>query len=220
VDEYLSEREQVDRISQWVKQNGPWIVAGIVAGALALAGWNWWQAYKLRQAEEASGIYSVLAEAAMGGRIDEARAGLDRLSSEYRASPYLAQGRLALAAALVRSGDFEAAITQLDTAMSDARDPQLKLLARLRLARLLAAEGDEQRALRLVDDVDAGAFTAALLEVKGDVLAARGDVEGAREAYRQALDGSGRYGGVIDEEFVRLKLEALQSGAPTEGDAS
>lgn len=213
MDDYLSEREQVDRIRQWWKENGAWIIVGIGGGVLALAGWNWWQNHTITRAEQASTIYAVVAEAAMEERVEEARLGVDQLAAGHGSSPYLQQGRLALAAAAVRAGDRDLAIDQLEQVFSDARDPQLKLIARLRLARLLVAEGNDERALGLVRGVDAGAFAAALAEVEGDILAARGDTAGAREAYEQALAGAGPVGGIIDEEFVRLKLEALENAA-------
>jgi predicted negative regulator of RcsB-dependent stress response len=220
VDDYLSEREQVDRIRQWWKENGPWIIVGVGGGILALLSWNWWQGYKLERAEQASAIFSVLAEAAAEGRIEDIRLGVDQLAAGHDASPYLQHGRLALAAAMVNTGETGAAIEQLERVLADARDPQLVLVARVRLARLLTAEGEHERALGLVRGVDAGAFAPALLEVEGDVLAARGDADGARQAYRQALAGTEQFGAVIDEEFVRLKLEALEHGADPGSDAS
>jgi predicted negative regulator of RcsB-dependent stress response len=220
VDEYLSEREQVDRIRQWWKENGAWIIVGLGGGILALAGWNWWQGYQQNRAEQASGIYSVVVEAALEERVDEVRLGVERLAAAHGSSPYLQHARLALAGALARAGQLEPAIEQLDKVMADARDPQLKLIARLRLARLLVASGQHDRALQLARGVDAGAFSAALREVEGDVLAARGDVAGARAAYLDALAGAERFGGVIDEEFVRLKFEALEPAPDAGSDAT
>jgi predicted negative regulator of RcsB-dependent stress response len=220
VDDYLSEREQVDRIRQWWKENGAWIIVGIGGGILTLLGWNWWQGYQLERAEQASAIYSVVVEAALEDRIDEVRLGVERLSAAHGRSPYLQHGRLALAAVLAGAGETRAAIEQLELVLREARDPQLALVARLRLARLWMAENEDERALRLTREVEAGAFAPALLEVEGDVLAARGDLAGAREAYRQALAGAAAMGPVIDEEFVRLKLEALEQGPATGSDAS
>jgi predicted negative regulator of RcsB-dependent stress response len=220
VDDYLSEREQVDRIRQWWKENGAWIIVGIGGGILTLLAWNWWQGYQRDRAEQASAIYSVVVEAAVEDRIDEVRLGVERLQAAHGRSPYLQHGRLALAAALARAGEPRAAIEQLELVLGEARDPQLALVARLRLARLWLAENEDERALRLVREVEAGAFAPALLEVEGDVLTARGDVAGAREAYSQALAGAAAMGPVIDEEFVRLKLEALEQGPAAASDAS
>jgi predicted negative regulator of RcsB-dependent stress response len=216
VDEFLSEREQVDRIRQWWKENGAWIIVGVGGGILALAGWNWWQGYQLQRAEQASAIFSVVSEAALEGRVEEVRVGVEQLAAGHGSSPYLQHGRLALAATSVRAGDVDVAIAQLEQVMNDARDPQLTLVARLRLARLLAAEGEGDRALGLVRGVDAGAFAAGFAEIEGDVLAARGDAAGAREAYRRALAAAGPLAGIIDEEFVQLKLEALDGGTAGE----
>ena len=55
MDDYLSEKEQIERIRAWWKENGAWIIVGIGIGVLGLAGWNWWKAHKLEQAESALG---------------------------------------------------------------------------------------------------------------------------------------------------------------------
>jgi predicted negative regulator of RcsB-dependent stress response len=220
VEDYLSEREQVDRIRQWWKQNGAFIIVGIGLGVLSLAAWNWWQGYQLQRAEQASALYSVVAEAALEGRLEEVRLGVDRLAAGHGSSPYLYHGRLALAATLVRADQPEGAVPELRTVLNDARDPQLRLIARSRLARVLAAQGDHDGALVLLRGVEAGPFAAALSEVEGDVLAARGDHDGARAAYRRALTSAEAFAGIIDEPFVRLKLEALEQGLPAAGEAS
>lgn len=220
MDEYLSEREQVDRIRQWWKDNGAWIIVGVGVGVLSLASWNWWQGYQMKRAEQASAIYAELAEAVVEERMDDVRNGVERLAAGHGSSPYLQHGRLVLAAVLVREGDLEAAIRELEQVLADARDPQLALVARLRLARLLVAKGDEERALSVVREGDAGAFSPAFLEVEGDALAAGGDPEGARDAYRRALEDAATLGPVIDQELVQLKLEALAPGAGAGSDAS
>lgn len=220
MEDYLSEREQVDRIRQWWKENGAWIIVGVGGGVLALALWSWWQGYQLERAEQASAIYSVVTEAALEDRIDEIRVGVERLESGHGSSPYLQHARLALAGAAVRAEEPGAAMDQLERVMSDARDPQLKLVARLRLARLLLSTGEPGRALELAQGVQSGAFAPAFREIEGDALAAQGDQAGAREAYQAALAGAAQYGGVIDEGLLELKLQSLGQVAATAGDAS
>lgn len=226
MEDYLSEREQVDRIRQWWKENGAWIIVGVGGGVLALALWNWWQGYQVDRAEQASAIYSVVTEAALEDRIDEIRVGVEQLESGHASSPYLQHARLALAGAAARNDEPGVAIDQLQQVMEDADDPQLKLVARLRLARMVLTTGDPGRALELARGVEAGAFTAPLKEVEGDALAAQGDASGAREAYQAALAGAAQYGGIVDEGLLQLKLKSLATdgaatdGAATDGDAS
>ncbi|MEJ2522477.1 MAG: tetratricopeptide repeat protein [Gammaproteobacteria bacterium] len=218
MDEYLSEKEQIERIRAWWKENGAWIIVGVGVGILGLAGWNWWQSHKLTQAQEASAVYASLSSAAGSGQIDEARSELERLAGDYGGTPYLQQGRLALAAALVEAERSDEAADLLAQVMNEADDPELSLVARLRLARLLASTGQADRALEVATVANPGTFGSALNEVRGDVLAARGDTDAAREAYQAALDGVAE-GGVVDEAFVRMKLEAL-GGAAAESSTS
>jgi predicted negative regulator of RcsB-dependent stress response len=221
VDEYLSEKEQVERLRAWWKENGLWIIGGLVAGVLLLVGWNAWQDYRLRQSEEASVIYATLAEATANGRTEDARAQLDRLAEDYAGTPYLQQGRLALASALVRAGSLGEAEPLLSAVMKEAGsdDEELALVARVRLARLLAAQGESVRALAMTDaGDDAGAFSAALQEVRGDILADLGDTAKAREAYERAISAGAT--GAVDAEFVRMKLRALGPPEAAAGDAA
>ena len=218
MDDYLSEKEQIERIRAWWKENGAWIIIGVGVGVLGLAGWNWWKAHKIGQAEQASAIYTTLTQAASAGRTGDARAELDRLTADYAGTPYADQGRLALAGAFVLAGEPAEAGSLLEEVMTRTSDPELALVARLRLARLLASTGEGDRALEIAGISDAGPFGSALAEVRVDVLAERGDVDGARAAYEEALEGVAE-GGVIDEAFVRMKLEAL-GGGTTETEAS
>jgi predicted negative regulator of RcsB-dependent stress response len=41
LEDYLSEKEQWERVTGWLRENGVWIVAGVVVGALGIGGWQW-----------------------------------------------------------------------------------------------------------------------------------------------------------------------------------
>ena len=36
-DEYYNEQEQWERVKKWLRENGPWLLAGVVLGLAALA---------------------------------------------------------------------------------------------------------------------------------------------------------------------------------------
>lgn len=156
----------------------------------------------------------------MEERVDEIRVGVQQLESAHGGSPYLQHGRLALAGALARAGDFSNAADQLQQVLADADDPQLRLVARLRLARVLLAAGEQQRALEVARGGEPGVFAAPLRDVEGDILAAQGDTLGARSAYEDALAGAAAHPGIIDEAHVQLKLDALDSTVAAGSDAS
>jgi predicted negative regulator of RcsB-dependent stress response len=207
VDEYLSEKEQVQLIKKWWKENGSFVIAGLVLGIGGLAGWNYWKSYKLSQAEAAGAVYESLVAAVGKGDPGAAAGDLETLVSDYGATPYLDQGRLMMARLLVEQGDFQAAVQQLDSVVASTSDPELERVARMRLARVLLAAGDDTRALEVLDLTRAGAFAARFHEIRGDVLVSRGEAQAAFEEYQQALDDPTE--GVIDSQAVRLKMETL-----------
>jgi len=223
VDEYLSEKEQVQQIKNWWKENGAFVIAGLVLGIGGLAGWNYWKSYKISRAEAAGAVYESLVSAVERGDPGAAAADLEKLASKYEATPYLDQARLMMARLLVDQGDFQGAAGQLEDAVASTRDPELERVARLRLARALVAGGNDARALEVLDLSRAGAFAARFHEVRGDILASRGEAQAALEEYEEAWKTPPE--GVIDSHAVRLKMDALgiapaaDAGKDASGDA-
>jgi predicted negative regulator of RcsB-dependent stress response len=218
VDEYASEKEQIQKIKQWLKENGPFIVAGLVLGIGGLAGWNYWQSYKISRAESAGVAYRAVVAAVDRNDADAALSELDALIADYSATPYANQGRLMLARLRVEQGQLDAAAGQLEKVVSTTRDTELERIARVRLARVLLAADRSSEALDVLDLSRAGSFAPRFHEIRGDVLVAQGEREAASEEYRLALETTDD--GIIDRQMVRMKLEALGSASGDDaGDA-
>lgn len=206
MDEYLSEKEQIERIKEWWRENGWYLIGGAALAGLGYLGFNQYQAYTSRVAEEAAALYRELGVVLE----DDDRASADdllaRLETEYSGSPYLDQARFLIAEAnLIR--DTDRAIDELESVVEHDADPGLVNIARLRLARVLAWDQQFDRALEVLSIDDPGAFEARFNEVRGDILAAMGDSEAAISAYTDALLASGN--GTINREFLQLKLNDL-----------
>ena len=43
MEEYLNEKEQWERVLAWLREQGPWIVAGVAIAAAVFGGWRFWQ---------------------------------------------------------------------------------------------------------------------------------------------------------------------------------
>jgi predicted negative regulator of RcsB-dependent stress response len=206
VDEYLSEKEQIEQIKQWWRENGWYLIGGAALAAIGYFGFNQYQAWQDRVAEEASSLYQELNLALE----DDDRAGaeslLATLVSDYADSPYLDQARFLLAEAnLIR--DTDRAIDELAAVVADSEDSILVNIARLRLARVLAWDAQHERALAVLSTPEPGEFEARFSEVRGDIHAATGDSEAAISAYTDALLASGN--GSVNREFLQLKLNDL-----------
>lgn len=211
MDEYLSEKEQLERIRQWWSENGWYLIGGVAIGALGLFGWNQYQSYQERRAEEAAALYLNLQQAAAEDRTAEAEQLLARLRSDYAGNAYTDQAGLMVARLHLLATATDRAATELRYVMENSEDPDLALIARLRLARVLAYREQYQDALALLDVENVGNFAGAYSEVAGDIHYALGDLDAARAAYLQALSGPGS--DALDRNLVQMKLNQLDSAA-------
>jgi predicted negative regulator of RcsB-dependent stress response len=211
VDDFLTERDQWDALKTWLKENGAWIVAGVLIGVIVLYGWRWWQERTTTRNQTAASRYSDVLDAL--ARKDRARADqlVDTLSKDYADTPYVDQGQLALARADVESGSLDAAARRLAAIAADAEDDELRNVARLRLARVQLMRKKPDEALVTLAQVKAGAFTPAMEEVKGDALLAKGDKAGALAAYRRAVEAAEP--GLMDQGLLQLKINDLAPAA-------
>lgn len=186
MDDYLSEQEQWERLKAWVRQNGPWAVAGIAIAAAGLGGWRWWQVRAEQRLLKASAEYQQLLSVFERNDLVAVQSQADALVAAYPGTGYAEQAELAAARLEVENGRAAAAAERLQRVMQKATDPGLALTARLRLARVQVDQNQPDAALATLAGAEPGAFAPRFAEVRGDALLAKGDRAGALAAYREA----------------------------------
>lgn len=211
VEEYLTDDEQAEALKTWWRENWAWVLSGVVLGLCLLAGWQYYQRYKVQRAEAASSALDQFATAQVN---DKAKAEMlfKDLTDKYSATPYAMQAQLLQAQQAVDTNDFAKAETALRVVMTDSKDPELAQVAKLRLARVLIEESKFDDALALLDVAKAGGFAGQVHEVRGDALYAKQDLAGARSEYEAALTAYKTDNGA-DVSLLELKLQDL--GAAT-----
>lgn len=210
MDVYRTEEEQVEAIKAWWRENGRSAVFGVVLGLAAIFGWRGWQAYEIGRAETASTLYEEMLGAMRDGKSGEAGKAGEKLANEYAGTAYAVFARLTLAGLAVEAKDLAAAADHLRKALEHNEDPALEVEISLRLARVLAARSEFDAALALIAAPGkTEGYGAAIDELRGDIEAARGNPDAAREAYGKARSGTT---GAADE-LLDLKLESLGSRA-------
>ena len=203
-----TEEEQLERIRQWVREYGLFLVLGVVVGLLALFGWRTYETQRVERTQQASLLYQQI----LSGNGDAGEL-LQGLKTDYAGTPYAVMAALQVSAEAARQSDWERARQTLQWAAGEAGPDELRALARYRLAQAQWALGDAELALKTLSGEVPGGFSALFAELRGDVLIGEGRPEEAAKAYRQALAADD--GG--DTRFVRLKLDALATPALSEG---
>ena len=216
MDDLLSEKEQIEQIRSWWSDYGNYVIGGIVAGALILFGFNYYQSNKLNTQLEASTLFEDLARHVGDGDLDEAEAIAEELTSNYANTTYAPQSKLAMALLYMEKNRDQDAADALGDLLASTGDQQLKSIARLRLARIYLYQDKAQEVVDLLEGHEDTAFSARYAEVLGDAYAALGRVAEAETAYQAAL-GDATASQSIDRALVQWKILDLPKteGEPT-----
>jgi predicted negative regulator of RcsB-dependent stress response len=213
--ELRTEEEQIQAIKDWWKRNGSSLLIGIGAALAIVFGWQAWQNYQTQQRTEAANQFANLLNA-FSNQADETSGETvafvaKTLREDYTDSAYAVYGNLILARQqMMEESNPQEAIDSLNWALEKSEEHEaLALVVRNRLARAQFSAGQYDEALATIDAAgSADAFDAIYSELRGDILLAQGDREGARKAYLAAREQSqqGRSG------VLELKLADLGVG--------
>lgn len=201
MDVYNTEEQQVEAIKGWWRRNGTAVSVGVILGLAALLGWRYYEGHQHNQRVEASDSYTQVMQGLVKPTtetIAQAQSFIDNNTD----SQYSVLAALQLAKIEVEKNNLDAAVTQLQWATQHTSDDTLLPLAQTRLARIFAQQGQFDKALSELQNVKAQGWQEQVDELRGDVLMAKGDQSGAREAYlaAQKLGGS---------PTLQLKLDNL-----------
>jgi predicted negative regulator of RcsB-dependent stress response len=211
----LQEQEQLDALKAFWKQYGnliTWLLVAALAAYAALNGWRW---YQRDQAAKAGAMFEQLEVAALAGDAQRAGQIFADLKERYARTTFAGQGALLAAHAQFDKGQHDAATASLRWAADNAREESYQVIARLRLAGLLMQAKQFDAALAELDKAKSPDFAALVADRRGDVLAAQGKPDAARDAYQaawKAMDPRLEY-----RQLIGAKLTAL--GAPPDATA-
>jgi predicted negative regulator of RcsB-dependent stress response len=211
VEDY-SDKEQEEALRSWLSENWRWMLGGVALGVAMLVGWNYWGSYREERAAKAAVLTADVRKAIDANDVDKASKLVVDLTRQYGATPYAQEARLQLARIQVAAGKYEEAVALLRAVADESKDEELRRVAQLRQARVLVQLGKHDQALALLKPDEGGEFSAAVNEVRGDALFAKGDQEGARAAYAAAL---GVADAAVDRQLVELKLQEAGGTPPT-----
>jgi predicted negative regulator of RcsB-dependent stress response len=212
--EMRTEEEQVEAIKNWWKKNGVSLLTGIAVALAIVFGWQAWQNHQAQQRTEAANQFGNLLNTFTSEDAKDKGETINFLATQLREefgdSAYAIYGTLILARyQLMEQQDAAAASDSLKWALKKtAREHPLRLIVLSRLARAQFAAEDYASALATLDQAgETGSFTAIFQELRGDILLASGDTDGAREAYLAARAATG-----LEQRVGILELKLADLG--------
>lgn len=203
---YTTENEQVDAVRRFFAENGKALAIGVVLGIAALGGWRYWQSHESTAMADSSVAFQQANQAVT----DKKAQGVEDLEkfAQSNKNNYGVFASLQLAGHFVEAKDFANAEKQLVAAQSQAKEENLLSLVSLRLARVQSQQKKFDDALKTLDGVKGEGWIALQQDVRGDVLLAKGDAKGAREAFSKGLDSKPSQ---TLQNVLRMKLNNLSS---------
>jgi predicted negative regulator of RcsB-dependent stress response len=204
---HFAEDEQTEKIRYWWKKNGLAIIVGLVLGVGSVAGYQGWGLYQTRQAETASDLYQEMLRSLENDALTQVKEGAHQLILKYSSTPYADAASLMLARLDVESGQVEEAESHLSRVIDQSKDLAMQHIARLRLVTLAINRGDLEKADQLLLIQTGSSFDWRYDELRGDIFAARKDLNNARNVYQKALGDA--EAGSIAARILERKLNSV-----------
>lgn len=193
--DHITEEEQIEAIKRWLSENWVSIVLPISLVLVGYFSWNFWGDYKTNRASAASEQYQMLVDALddktgtglSDKALETARSLADGVLSQYDDTLYADLTNLIVAKLDVDAGKLDAAKARLQAVVSQHAAPASLSLAKARLAKIELALGNYDQALTYVNAADSDSSKALYAEIRGDIYHAKGDMDAANTAYKDAL---------------------------------
>lgn len=192
----------------WWRENGRYVISGIVLGVALLAGWNYWQVSQRTLQLEASTLYEDLLGHVADGALEPAETKAGELYEDYSSTVYSAQAHLAMARLYMDKGRDQDAAAALRSLLEVRGNALLKQVARLRLARVLMYQDKPAEVIELLANKSDSAFLARYSEALGDAYVALGQFDEAAEAYAVAISEDPNMS-TVDRTLVQMKINDL-----------
>ena len=183
---YSNENEQTDALRNFFANNGKALAIGVVIGIAALGGWRYWSSHQDDTAKTVSAQYQQLTSAMQAGKPETLEA-VNRFASE-NSNTYGALAAMDLAKQYVDAGQLDKAATLLQNGLKDTKDANLQAVINLRLARIQLQQNQADAALKTLDGVKGDGWTAIVADIRGEALLAKGDKQGARDAWSKGVE--------------------------------
>jgi predicted negative regulator of RcsB-dependent stress response len=208
VDEFLSEKEQIQYIREWWRENRFYILIFVALVIGGVTGTNTWKSSALDNQLKASSLYESLAVEISENNLESGSKIAEEIYTDHADSIYADQARLAMAYFYMSQSRDEDAAIELRLLINNPDNPEIALIGRMRLAKVLLYQSKYQEVLDLLEGSVGHAFETKYSELIGDAYYGLEDYANAEFSYMSALQGS-QLPQVVDAALVQMKINDL-----------
>lgn len=182
---YDNERDQLDALKQFFIKYGKTIAVIIAIVAAVIFFWRDRNDSQAENARNSSLAYENISEKLTTGD-KQAISSAEKFATDNQNS-YGVLTSLKLAQQFIADQQPEKAAMQLQQALGKTKDDNLRALITLRLARIQIQQKQPDAALNTLDAIKINGWSALIADLRGDALLSKGDKQGARDAWSNAL---------------------------------
>jgi predicted negative regulator of RcsB-dependent stress response len=200
------EQEHIAELKAWWEDNRWYVIGGVLAFILSIAGYKSWQYWTAKSAEEAAAAFEPVAKAVKDKDAKKIEESAKAVMQSHPDSFYASDAALFAAKTAFEAGRLPDAREKLEWVMKNGVR-ELQPVARIRLAAVLMEEKKFPEALTVLDGNKDEAFVALAADLRGDIMLAQGRLAEARAAYKLAIDKADARNPV--RNIAEVKLNAL-----------
>jgi len=202
----FEEQERLAELKAWWEDNRWFVIGALVAAMVAFAGYRGWLHWSQVRSEDASALFTPVAEANKANDEKKITSAAQALIEKHPHSFYASEAALLLARRAFDAGQLDEAKLRLEWVLNHGVD-ELRGVARMRLAAVLLEQKKYDEALKVIEGNKEEGFVALAADLRGDVMLAQGRIDEARAAYKAATEKAGPRNPV--KQIAETKLNAL-----------
>lgn len=204
MNEYLSDKEQIELFKKWWKDYGQGIALAVIVGLALGFAWRYWHAREIQNEALASSLYQQALFFDEKGDLTRAAQNSAKLSEQFPSSPYAALSALLVAKDAVANNNLTLALVKLNGIIAHTKEARFRQIARIRAARIFIEQKQFGQALSILAPVEDKAFMPMIAEVRGDIFLAQGRKVEAEKEYEEAKKAMQDAG--VQDPFLQMKI--------------
>ena len=206
----LHEQEQISNLKYIWQKGGKYIAILIILAIIAYLAnvfWNWRNESK---AASAAVVYANFEDAVALKDMHKVMNYTSQLHEEYPATEYSAMASLEAAKLAWQDKNTATTSQQLNWVIDNAKDKGLVSVARLRLADVYIDNKQFDKAMQQLLQPHEASFDVLYYTKRGDLYVAKGQLDRARDAYKEAIRRTGQNSDIA--QSIQLRLDVLGNG--------